>query len=80
VDETEAMAMIQGIKAAPILKGVRGQAPGDLAALAQTVATVSQLPFRYPEIAEIDLNPVFLFPEGLLAGDVRVIRDGSAAG
>ena len=34
----------------------------------------SRLPFRYPEIAEVDLNPVFVLPKGLVVGDVRVIR------
>jgi hypothetical protein len=38
------------------------------------LVTVSWLPFRYPEINEVDLNPVFLFAEGLLVGDIRVIR------
>ena len=34
---------------------------------------VSELPFRYPEIAELDLNPVFAWPDGAVVGDVRVI-------
>jgi acetate---CoA ligase (ADP-forming) len=74
VDEQEAMAMIHEIKAIQLLKGARGKAPCDLEALARTLAAFSQLPFRYPEIAEIDLNPVFLLPKGLVVGDVRVIK------
>jgi hypothetical protein len=35
---------------------------------------VPWLLFRCPEIEEMDLNPVFLFSEALLVGDVRVIR------
>jgi len=57
-----------------LLKGARGQAPRDLDTLADVLVTFSQLPFRYPDIGEIDLNPVFLLAEGLLVGDVRVIR------
>ena len=42
--------------------------------LADVLVNFSQLPFRYPEIGEVDLNPVFLFSQGLVVGDVRVIR------
>lgn len=74
VDRTGAEAMIREIRAYPILEGVRGQKPCDLDALADLLVTFSRLPFRYPEIAEVDLNPVFLFSQGLVVGDVRVIR------
>jgi acetate---CoA ligase (ADP-forming) len=73
VDRTEAEAMVREIRSFPILEGIRGQAPRDLDALADTLVTLSRLPFRYPEIAEIDLNPVFVFSKGLVVGDVRVI-------
>jgi len=75
VDRAEAEAMIHEIKSFPLLAGARGRAPCDLDALADVLVRFSQLPFRYPEIAEIDLNPVFVFAEGLLVGDVRVIRN-----
>jgi acetyltransferase len=74
VDRLEAEAMIQEIRALPLLKGARGQAPRDLDALADVLVTFSQLPFQYPEISEVDLNPVFLFSKGLVVGDVRIIR------
>ena len=73
IDRAEAEAMIRSIRAFPILAGARGQKPCDLAALAELVARVSELPFRYPEIAELDLNPVFAGPDGAVVGDVRVI-------
>ena len=73
VDRVEAESMIREIRSFPILGGIRGQAPRDLDALAETLVNFSRLPFRYPEIAEIDLNPVFVFSTGLVAGDVRVI-------
>jgi len=74
VDRTEAEAMIREIKSFPLLQGVRGQEPRDLDALADVLVNFSQLPFRYPDIGEVDLNPVFLLPKGLVVGDVRVIR------
>jgi acetate---CoA ligase (ADP-forming) len=74
LDCDRAMAMIRSIRAYSILAGARGQAPGDLAALADLLVRVSELPFKYPEIAELDLNPVFVAPDGAFPGDVRVIR------
>jgi len=75
IDRAEAEAMIREIEALPLLEGVRGQAPRDLDGLADVLVTFSELPIRYPELAEVDLNPVFLFEEGdgLVVGDVRVI-------
>jgi len=74
VDGREAEAMIHEIHSLPLLQGARGRAPCDLEALAQVLVNFSQLPFRYPQVAEIDLNPVFLLPRGLVVGDVRVIK------
>ena len=74
VDRAEAERMIREIKSLPLLKGIRGQGSRDLDALADVLVTFSQLPFCYPEIGEVDLNPVFLFSKGLVVGDVRVIR------
>ena len=79
IDFAEAEAMIREIRAFPILDGVRGQSPCDLDVLADTLVKLSWLPFQYPEVAEIDLNPVFLFSKGLVVGDVRVIRKESKA-
>jgi acetyltransferase len=75
IGRAEAEAMIREIESLPLLEGVRGESPRDLDALADTLVTFSQLPFRYPAIDEVDLNPVFLFAQGcgLVAGDVRVI-------
>jgi acyl-CoA synthetase (NDP forming) len=80
VDPSEAETMIREIRSFPILQGARGRAPRDLAGLAEALARFSELPFLYPEIAEIDLNPVFLFSEGLAAGDVRVISRSNRKG
>jgi acetate---CoA ligase (ADP-forming) len=79
VDDAQAHAMIRELRAYPILKGIRGQAGCDLDALAEALVTVSRLPFRYPEVDAVDLNPVFARPQGLLVGDARVIRKGQEA-
>jgi acetyltransferase len=79
IGRAEAWDMIRQVKSFPLLQGVRGQAPRDLGALADILVTFSQLPFRYSDIGEIDLNPVFLFSDGLVVGDVRVIRNTGSA-
>jgi acetyl coenzyme A synthetase (ADP forming)-like protein len=71
----EALAMINGIGAAQILRGVRGAPPADQEALAALICKVSQLVDEFAEISEVDLNPVFAGPEGAVAADVRIIVD-----
>jgi acetyltransferase len=73
VDHGEAHAMIRSLRGYGILAGARGQKPLDLPALADVIVRVSELPFAYPEIAELDLNPVFASPAGAVAGDVRIL-------
>lgn len=74
VDRAEAAAMIGETRVAALLAGARGRPLGDRDALADLIARVSTLPFLYPDIAEMDLNPVFVLPRGVLVGDVRVVK------
>src|SRR5579863_2189323 len=71
----DALSMLDGIAAAEILRGVRGAAAVDREALATMIVNVSQLVADFPEISELDLNPVFATPEGATAADVRVVLD-----
>src|SRR5213082_732969 len=71
----DALSMLDGIAAAPILKGVRGADPVDRSALAAIIINVSQLVSDFPEISEMDLNPVFATPKGATAADVRIVCD-----
>ena len=70
-----AREMIDGLRGAAILKGARGHKPADIEALAQTLLRLSQLLVDFPEIKEIDINPLRLFPEseGCTALDARII-------
>jgi acetyl coenzyme A synthetase (ADP forming)-like protein len=71
----EARAMIDGIGAAQVLRGVRGLPAADKDALAKLIESVSILVDRFPEIAEVDLNPVFAMAQGAIAADVRILLD-----
>ncbi|MEU1664846.1 acetate--CoA ligase family protein [Streptomyces sparsogenes] len=69
----DALSMLDSIRAAEVLRGVRGGAAVDREALADLVVRVSRLAADFPEIAEVDLNPVFASPSGVLAADVRIL-------
>src|SRR5438034_2975382 len=60
----DALSMLDGIAAAEILKGVRGTDPVDRQALAGMIERVSGLIADFPEITEMDLNPVFATRNG----------------
>jgi acetate---CoA ligase (ADP-forming) len=70
-----AQHMIESVRGFPVLQGVRGERPGDLAALAEVIERVSQLAIEVPEIAELDLNPLIVRPagEGVVAVDARIV-------
>jgi acetyl coenzyme A synthetase (ADP forming)-like protein len=69
----DALSMLDGIQAAEILRGVRGAQPVDREALAAMIERVSALVADFPEISELDLNPVFASEKGATAADVRVV-------
>jgi acetyl coenzyme A synthetase (ADP forming)-like protein len=75
----DALSMLDGIQAAEMLKGVRGGAAVDRDALADLIVKVSQLVSDFPEIVELDLNPVFATPKGAVAADVRIVLDFAPA-
>jgi len=69
------------IQGAAILRGVRGEKPADIEALAGIIEKVSQLVSELPEIDELDLNPVIAYEDGALAVDARIaLRSAERAG
>ena len=77
VSADEAAAMLDQLKAAPLLKGFRGAAKADIPALAQLIAQISLLAARLRgTVAEIEVNPVRVHPqgEGVTVVDVLVVR------
>ena len=75
----DALSMLDGIQAAEMLKGVRGSDPVNREALAGLIENVSRLVADFPEIAEMDLNPVFATKDGAIAADVRIVTDWNPA-
>ena len=73
IDLTEARGLIQSLDVAPLFAGYRNSAALDIAAFADLFCQVSQLAVDVPEIAELDLNPVFVGPRGCLVADAAAI-------
>ncbi|HET6777235.1 MAG TPA: acetate--CoA ligase family protein [Actinomycetota bacterium] len=71
--EKDAGEMIAEIRGARVLQGVRGGKPADVAAVRRLLVQVSGLAMKQPEIAEMDLNPVIVYENGLLIVDARVV-------
>ncbi|WP_093146162.1 acetate--CoA ligase family protein [Saccharopolyspora antimicrobica] len=69
----QARSMLDDIAAAEVLRGARGGEPVDAAALADVLRRVSELVDDFPEISELDLNPVFATAAGAIAADVRIV-------
>jgi acetate---CoA ligase (ADP-forming) len=74
LDRAEALKMINEIKSASLLKGFRGQQPVNEEALADGLLKLAQIAEEHQDIAEIDLNPVFAYPEGLVVVDARILK------
>jgi acetyl coenzyme A synthetase (ADP forming)-like protein len=74
----DALSMLDGIQAAEMLHGVRGGDPVNREALADIIVKVSQLVTDFPEITELDLNPVFATKADAIAADVRIVVDFEA--
>jgi acyl-CoA synthetase (NDP forming) len=74
VSEAGAARMVREIRSFPLLTGVRGLPAADVAAIERLLISVSQMAIDLPEIAEMDLNPVFAYPQGqgIKAVDVRI--------
>ncbi|OPX99410.1 MAG: succinyl-CoA synthetase subunit alpha [Syntrophorhabdus sp. PtaB.Bin047] len=76
VTADSAREMMEEIKGFPILKGYRGVSV-DLAALGEMLLNVSSLAMQHPELKELDINPVLLYPTGCVAVDARIFVDHS---
>ena len=75
VSERDAREMIKEIKGYPLLQGYRGQKPASIPALEQLIVKVSQFVEKNPQIKELDLNPIFAYPDRAVAVDARIILE-----
>ena len=64
LNERDAQQMMEETKSYTLLEGVRGETRADIPALKDTLLRVGDLIWDFPEISEMDINPVFVYDEG----------------
>jgi acetate---CoA ligase (ADP-forming) len=77
VDLGQALAMLTGLRCAPLLAGWRGRPPADVRSLARAVVAISELATRLPEnAAEVEVNPIRVGADGAIAVDALLVPAG----
>jgi acetyl coenzyme A synthetase (ADP forming)-like protein len=71
--QKDALSMLDSLGASEVLRGVRGSKGVNRAALAGIIANVSKMVADFPEIQEVDLNPIFATESRATAVDVRIV-------
>lgn len=71
----DAREMIEEIKGYPVLAGMRGEPPADIDALVDIIQKAGKLADEFPEIAEMDINPIFVNDQGkgAISADARIV-------
>ena len=75
LNEHLARQMLKSLKLYPLLKGWRGDAPKNIDKLIEVLIRMSYLAADYPEIEELDINPLIVTPEDVIALDARIVVD-----
>ncbi len=70
--DRDAQDMIGSLRMAPVLAGFRDAPPLDVAALTDALYRVARLAADLPSVAELDINPLILYPSGCAAVDVKI--------
>jgi acetyl-CoA synthetase (ADP-forming) len=78
LNNDDALEMIKEIKGYPLLLGYRGSPKLDVDAIADAIVKISELIMSIDEIDQLDLNPILVYPSGLMAVDVRIILSHKA--
>ena len=76
LERRDAVEMLDEIKGSALLDGYRGAPAVSREALVDLLLQVSAFIYSHPEINELDLNPVFAYPDGATAVDARIIVSG----
>lgn len=78
VDDDEIRAMLEELRIGALLEGARGRPPADAGAVVEQAAAVARTLLEVPEVAEVEVNPLFVYAEGATAVDARIFLDGGA--
>lgn len=80
LNERLARLMLESLKTWPLLEGYRGSPPVNLERLVEIMVRLSYLAADYPEISELDINPLLVGENDVVALDARVVVDPTALG
>jgi len=80
LNETLALRMIKNLKIYPLLRGYRGSSPKAIDKLIEILIRMSYLAADYPEIAELDINPLLVTSDDAIALDARIVLDKEVIG
>ena len=80
LNERLARRMLESLKIMPLLKGYRGKPPVNIDQLVEILIRMSYLAADYPEIVELDINPLLVSPQDVVALDARIVVDPSKRG
>ncbi len=80
LNERLARRMIESLKIYPLLTGYRGTKPKNIEKLIEVLIRLSYLAADYPEIKELDINPVLVTPDDVIALDARIVVDKELLG
>ncbi|HEX6132722.1 MAG TPA: acetate--CoA ligase family protein [Longimicrobiales bacterium] len=72
VDEAEIDEMLRSLRVAPVLAGYRGRAAADRGAIRRVVLALARCALACPALAEVEANPVFVYPDRAVAVDLRM--------
>jgi acyl-CoA synthetase (NDP forming) len=75
ITREDAHEMVIKVKAYPLLKGYRNTPPADIDAIISVLLNTSKLVMDYPEIKELDLNPIMVYENGAKTVDARIILE-----
>jgi acetyltransferase len=74
MNEREAQEMMEETRSYTLLKGVRGEAPADIDSIREAIMRVGHLVWDFPELQDLDINPIFVYDKGkgVSALDVKI--------
>jgi acyl-CoA synthetase (NDP forming) len=75
ITQEDAQEMVTKVKAYPLLKGYRNTPPADIDTIINILLNTSKLVMDYPEIKELDLNPIMAYEKGAKTVDARIILE-----
>jgi acetyltransferase len=80
LNERLARQMLQSLQIYPLLTGYRGSKPKNIDKLIEAIIRMSYLAADYPEIEELDINPILVGPDDVIALDARIVVDQQLLG